>query len=237
MFRMSSTRAGVASGGAGAGAGAGSGLGALVVALGLVVGVAGCATEKEPPVYPSVQWQGAAPTGALEADPWVQAVRAELEAEAVARNRNDFSIPELADTATEGYVDRASASAIQMISNHDHTDLYPGPRPFLPAEVETDPWDTGDDVAAVRGCVAGEWSTESGRPEGDLEAFGIEYRMERDHDGVIRIDSSGTYPDLDCDALGELPVALFDPVPEPSGITEARDVVRPDGTTSGGAKR
>ncbi len=65
----------------------------MVLAAVSAGGLAGCRVVKRPaPPYPAVEWQGAAPSGALEADPWVQATRKFLEAEAVARNINDFSI-------------------------------------------------------------------------------------------------------------------------------------------------
>jgi hypothetical protein len=209
-----------------------------VVAIGLVTaGLSGCTVEKESPVYPELRWDGSAPTGPLEEDPWVQAARAELTAEAVARNRNDFSIPELARTATAGYRDRLSADASRVISNHGGTKLFPGPLPFAPTTVEVGYWNKGGDFAAVRGCVAARWATESGVPTGEIDGVGIEYRLERDHDGVMRVGSTSSLPDLACGAVGPLPTALFDPVPEPSGVTEVRDLVRPDGTTSGPRSR
>ncbi|WIB77495.1 hypothetical protein DEJ28_17910 [Curtobacterium sp. MCPF17_002] len=167
----------------------------------------------------------------------MQAVRAELEAEAVARNRNDFSIPEFARTATPVYIDRVSANAIEAISNNGRTKLSPGPLPFTPTAVEVGYWNKGEDFAAVRGCVAGRWATESGVPTGEIDGVGIEYRLERDHDGLMRVSSTSSVPDLDCGALDPLPTALFDPAPEPSGVTDVRDVVRPDGTTSGPRSR
>ena len=204
-----------------------------VFMVGIAVAVlSGCSAQNEPAVYPDVEWQGSAPSGPLEQDPWVQGVRAALEAEAVARNRNDFSLSEFKQSATDSYIDRQMGSAIEALASHHRTYLLPGPTPFLPTEVEVGAWGKGDDYAHVRGCYAMEWATESGTPPKDLVAHGREYRVERDSSGVIRVDSIASLPDLDCEAVGSLPVALFDPAPEPSGVTEAYDVVRTDGTTS-----
>ncbi len=204
--------------------------GAATVAGLMTLGISGCTTEQEAPDYPDVRWVGAAPTGSLERDPWVGAVRTELAAEAVARNRNDFSIPELAASATSSYVDRESADAVQTLRNHGSTTLVPGPLPFAPTEVEVGYRDQGEDFAAVRGCVAGNWSMDPGESLGDMSGFGREYRLERDHAGSIRVASVSGLPGLGCDTVGPLPVAVFDPVPEPSGVTDSGDLVRPDGT-------
>lgn len=207
------------------------------VALGLAAGsLTSCAAEQEPPLeFPRVSWEDGTPAGPLEADPWVQGVRAELEAEAVARNRLDFSIPEFAQTATETYVDRIASDVITRVSNRGATDVYPGPLPFAPVEVRVGYDGKGDDAAEVRGCVATGWATESGRPADDLTGRGIAYRLTRDSGGLVKVDSTVALPDLDCTALDPLPVALFTPAPEPSGITEVHDITRPSGTKVGGS--
>ncbi|MEV7692723.1 hypothetical protein AB0N73_05275 [Microbacterium sp. NPDC089189] len=207
-----------------------------VVALGLAAGsLTSCAAEQEPLEFPAVSWEDGTPAGPLEADPWVQGVRAELEAEAVARNRLDFSIPEFAQTATQTYINRVASDAITDVSQHGATDLYPGPLPFVPVEVRVGYDGKDDDAAEVRGCVATDWTTESGKPADDLTARGIAYRLTRDSGGLVKVDSTLALHDLDCTALDPLPVALFTPAPEPSGITEVYDITRPSGTKVGGS--
>lgn len=214
-----------------------SSIGAAAVVGLAVVGLVGCTTEEPAPIDPEVRWVGAAPSGRLDRDPWVRAVRAELVAEAVARNRNDFSLDAFAKTATPEYIGEASGTAIEALRANETTTLLPGPLPFTPTQVEVGYWDQGDDVAAVRGCVAGNWSMDPGDSLGHLRAFGREFRLERDHAGVMRVASTAGLPDAECDDAGPLPVALFDPVPEPSGVTAPGDLVRPDGTQSAPRRR
>ncbi|WP_152427234.1 hypothetical protein [Curtobacterium sp. Leaf154] len=201
-----------------------------------VLTLAGCAEDEPPAVYPDVRWVGAAPSGPLEKDPWVRAVRAELEAEAVARNRNDFSIPELAHSATPSYIDRLASVAMETLRQNHDTDLFAGPWPFAPTEVELGNGNNGEDVAAVRGCKARNWTMTPGRSLGSLDAgYGVEYRLERDGNGVVRVDSIAGLPN--CDGRVPLRVAMFDPVPEPSSVTDVNELVRPDGTTVGRPRR
>ncbi|MET4899376.1 hypothetical protein PV760_01715 [Paenarthrobacter sp. CC6] len=187
-------------------------------------GLAGCRVEKRPaPPYPTVEWQGAAPTGPLESDPWVQATRDFLEAEAVARNINDFSIPELVRTAGRDMRSRAARPAFDNVKQRRRPDILPGPTPFLPLSVT--PNFRGDpNRAAVRGCRATAWSSEKGEVPSQLKGHGVEYRMERLADGTMRVESSASVPALDCaDAM--LPVSLFAPAPEPSDVTDVKDIV------------
>lgn len=100
---------------------------------------------------PDRRMAGAAPTGPLESDPWVQATRDFLEAEAVARNINDFSIPELVRTAGRDMRSRAARPAFDDVKQRRRPDILPGPTPFLPLSVT--PNFRGDpDRAAVRGA-------------------------------------------------------------------------------------
>jgi len=187
-------------------------------------GLAGCRVVKRPaPPYPAVEWQGAAPSGPLEADPWVQATRRFLEAEAVARNINDFTIPELVQTASKDIRSRAARPALDDVKQKRRPDILPGPTPFLPLSV-TPNFRNDPDRAAVRGCKATEWSSENGEVPADVKAYGVEYRMERLRDGTLRVESSAAVFGSECSDV-TLPVALFDPLPEPSDVTEVRDIV------------
>ncbi|KUM36328.1 hypothetical protein [Arthrobacter sp. EpRS71] len=196
----------------------------MVLAAVTAGGLSGCRVVKRPaPPYPTVEWQGAEPSGPLEADPWVQATRKFLEAEAVARNINDFSIPELAKTASRDARSRAARPAIDDVKQGRRPDILPGPTPFLPLSVT--PTFRGDpDRAAVRGCKATEWSSEEGKVPAELKGYSVEYRMERLPDGTMRVESTVGIPALEC-SDATLPIALFVPAPEPSDVTDVKDIV------------
>lgn len=196
----------------------------VVLAAVTAGGLAGCRVQKRPaPPYPAVEWQGAAPSGPLESDPWVQATRKFLEAEAVARNINDFSIPELVKTASRDARSRAARPALDDVKQKRRPDILPGPTPFLPLSVT--PNFRGDpDRAAVRGCKATEWSSEQGDVPTELKSYGVEYRMERLPDGTMRVETSVGIPDVECSDV-TLPMALFVPAPESSDVTDVKDIV------------
>ena len=196
----------------------------MVLAAVTAGGLAGCRVEKRPaPPYPAVEWQGAAPSGPLESDPWVQAARKYLEAEAVARNINDFSIPELVKTASRDARSRAARPAFEDVKQKRRPDILPGPTPFLPLSVT--PNFRGDpDRAAVRGCKASDWSSEEGKVPAELKGYGVEYRMERLPDGTMRVESTAGISGSECSDV-TLPMALFVPAPEASDVTDVRDIV------------
>jgi hypothetical protein len=109
------------------------------------------------------------------------------------------------------------------VINGGTTEVSPGPLPFVPVEVEAG---TAEDGAAVRGCVAVQWANDAGTSPASLRARGIEYRLEQQDGG--RVVSATLYlPDLDCSAV-DLPVALFEPAPEPSNVDDYEQIVRPD---------
>lgn len=196
----------------------------VVLAAASAGGLAGCRVVKRPaPPYPAVEWQGGAPTGPLEADPWVQATRKFLEAEAVARNLNDFSIPELVKTASLDVRSRAARPAFNDVKQKRRPDIFPGPTPFMPLSVAPN-FRGSPDRAAVRGCKATRWSSEEGGVPAKVKGYGVEYRMERLPDGTMRVESTAGVPSLKCSGV-TLPVALFVPAPEPSDVTDVKDIV------------
>ncbi|WP_239437810.1 hypothetical protein [Arthrobacter alpinus] len=196
----------------------------LVLAVVTVGGLAGCRVEKRPaPPYPAVEWQDPAPTGKLESDPWVQATRKYLEAEAVARNINDFTLPELVQTAGRDVRSRAARPAIDDVKQKRRPDILPGPTPFLPLSVETNFW--GDpNLAAVRGCTAGNWASETGEVPAEIKAYEREYRLERLPGGTIRVVGTAGVSSQKC-SDATVPTALFVPTPEPSDVTNREDIV------------
>ncbi|MBF4568321.1 hypothetical protein ITJ57_06010 [Plantibacter sp. VKM Ac-2880] len=178
-------------------------------------------SEEAPAPLPSAVWSSSAPEGPLEGDPWVVAVRASLEAQAVAVNRNDFSLPSLTETTSYDLRSRLYGAARDQLAN-GATDVLPGPLPFAPVEVIGVP---EDETASVRGCVAEQWASEGGTAPAVPGARGIEYRLEQ-KDGSRVVTATVNVPDLDCSAV-ELPVALFDPAPEPSIVDDVEQIVRP----------
>ncbi|HXH33393.1 MAG TPA: hypothetical protein VNJ54_03150 [Plantibacter sp.] len=196
-----------------------AGLAGLAVVLTVLTG---CSPTAPQPL-PTASWSGATPSGQLDGDPWVVATRAALEAEAIARNRNDFSLPAL--TATTGSVlrDRLYQAARDRIGNGQRTDVLPGPTPFGAVEVEAS--DDGES-AVVRGCLASDWASPDGAVPAELESLGVEFRLERGDDGPQLTDSL-SLNSLDCDSV-ELPVSLLVPAPEPSEVGDPAEIVRPE---------
>lgn len=190
------------------------------------VGLSSCRFEKRPaPPYPDVQWQGAAPAGPLEGDPWVQAARKSLEAKAVAQNITDFTLPELEQTTGYELRSRLNSSVREYVQQNKKSRILPGPEPFLPVDVRHDL--RGDtNLSEVRGCIAGSWASVEGDAVDRPEAFGVGYRLQRLANGTIRVEDSFAVSLPEC-AGADLPIALFTPAPEPSDITDSQDIVRP----------
>ena len=186
-------------------------------------GLSACREEKKPAPasYPAVNWQGSAPDAAIESDPWVIAARKSLEAQAVAQNITDFTLPELVETTSLGLRIRLSRHPLNDVQQKRRPDIRPGPDPFLPMEVKPGP---AAGTAEVRGCVV-RWASETGDVPDELNASGVMFRMEHLAGGQLRISSVVTLPDLDC-STATPPVALFSPAPEPSNVTDAQDIVR-----------
>ncbi|PRB43942.1 hypothetical protein CQ020_07840 [Arthrobacter sp. MYb23] len=191
----------------------------LVTATG---GLSACREEKKPaPPYPAVEWQGTAPSEAIEDDPWVIAARKSLEAQAVAQNVTDFTLPELEATTGLELRTRLSRIPLNDVAQKRRPDIRPGPDPFLPltAHAGRDPG-TGE----VHGCVV-RWASDTGEIPDELSATGVMFRMEHLAGGQLRITSVVTLPDLDC-STAKPPLAMFVPAPEPSTVTDAQNVVR-----------
>jgi hypothetical protein len=190
-----------------------------VIALGSLT--ACTPSEEAPAPLPSAVWASSAPEGPLEGDPWVVAVRASLEAQAVAVNRNDFSLPSLTETTSYDLRSRLYGAARDQLAN-GATDVLPGPLPFAPIEVDGDP---DAEAASVRGCVAETWASDEGTPPATPGARGIEYRMQQADGGRI-VSATLNLPDLDCSDV-DLPIAMFDPAPAPSTTSDDEQIVRP----------
>lgn len=191
----------------------------LAVASAMVLG--GCAPE-EPRPLPSATWSGSAPTGALESDAWVEGVRASLAAQAIARNRDDFSLDVLTDTTGEDIRTRLFADAQDRVRAGVSSPVSPGPTPFAPAEVEA----AEDGASAiVRGCLADNWPSSDGEVPASLRSSGVEFRLQRSGERTLLVENTSV-PGLDC-SQADLPIALFSPAPEPSQVSDPADIVRP----------
>lgn len=198
--------------------------GSVVLAALVLSSLAACTpTTEQPSVEPTTVWQSGAPEGSLEDDPRVGTVRASLEAQAIAINRNDFSLPALNATTAYDLRSRLYGASLDQFTSSGSTEVFPGPLPFAPVDV-TDGSD--DQSASVRGCVADQWASEDGTPPAVTGARGIEYRLQQE-DGSMVVRSTVNLPDLDCSTV-QLPIALFDPAPEPSDVDDIQQIVRPD---------
>lgn len=121
-------------------------MGALVVASGCGEEPVAAATVMDPP---QIVWQdGHRPDSPLEADPWVQALRARSLGTAMAWNTGDFTIRQLTDYVTE---ERTVELAERYARQGRDASVYLGPGvPFEPLEVVV--LDDGS-AAAVVVCV------------------------------------------------------------------------------------
>ena len=207
-------------------------LGALLAITG-VAAVAACSTGSPPPA-PEVAWEGEAPQGPLESDPWVSAVRAGLVAFGVAANSADFSDPSLTSTWSRTQISRFVTSA-QGDLLHGTAKVYLGPLPFVPLAVEV-----ADDGASARVVVcidqyetlparhpdSSRWPMPSSfvvelSEEGDRLIAGTEQLPEP----FLLLDGSELTPEH-CDRV-PIPRARFEPPPDLSVLADkGRDDVK-----------
>lgn len=204
------------------------GLGSLLLAAGiglaLMTGlITGCTPQDEPaPPFPRVNWPEGKPSGGLELDSHVQAARTALEVIAVARNRNDFRMPELVATAT--YEERSflSNQARNDFKANDRTDLLPGPQPFSPTSVEPG----GKDRTLVRGCTTLNWETDTGSlPQEPGPSVGIILVISGSETSGLRLNNVISAPQADCSAA-TYSLGLFDPAPAPSAVKNPEDIAK-----------
>lgn len=184
-----------------------------------------CTTPESPPLpFPDVVWDEGTPGGELEDDVWVQATRTSMTALDVARNQNDFRLPEL--EATSGYDVRAGAwrDARDTVDAGERTPIAPGPQPLDPRAVTVS---AEGSSATVQACVALDWRSVDGAVPTTLTAAGAEYHLERTDDDHIILTRIVGLPGLEC-ADASFTVGRFDPTPEPSEVTSSDDVLRPD---------
>ena len=210
-------------------------------ALGVVLlaAVGACAAD-EPPPRPELRWVDGEPTGALEADPWVQAVREAEFAYAWAASVADFSLPALTSTWRDFAV-RNAASQVEFDVVHRTPRIHVGPQAVLPLAVDVSEDGRRAEVAA---CVG---APETRPPVDDGNRWpnvGV-YSVELGDDGHRRITGVGlplspyVLPDGAvltpeyCDPLS-IPRAVFVPEPDLEALSKKRrdDVVLPSASPS-----
>ncbi|MCC2333625.1 hypothetical protein [Cellulomonas wangsupingiae] len=187
-------------------------------------------------VTPMVSWQGGPPSGELERDPWVRAVRAGELAFAAASNAANFTDEALAQTW--------SNSAVLWMADLARTDLDHGspyvalgPRPLTPLAVELDE----EGRSALVAVCADDLAVAGEQPSGDRQGRHAQvYRLELGDDGERRIVGSnapdgdfrlpdgGLLTDEYCSSVA-IARGLFDPAPdlEPLLELDGDDVLAP----------
>ena len=214
-------------------------LGVLLAVI-AVAGIASCATESPPPA-PEVVWEGEAPQGPLESDPWVSTVRAGLFAFGVAANSADFSDPSLTRTWSPAQISRFVTSA-QGDLLHDTAKVYRGPLPFTPLAVEV-----ADDGASARvvGCIDRYETLPESHPDSSRWPAPSSFVVELSGDGdrliagteqpsepFLLADGSELTPEY-CDRV-PIPRGTFEPAPDLSVLSgkDRDDVIQPPPSTS-----
>jgi hypothetical protein len=186
--------------------------GAVVVSGVLLVGCGGPEVPGPAPT-PSVVWSEGEPTGELESDPWVQAIRAAALPEAVAFNGLDTRSPSLHATWTPAWI--REMNGLLDEGARDNTEdgalRVPGPRPFDPLVVEIS---ADGKNAEVVGCTVFDWGMRRDDRSFDdgTEMVNGHYDVVRSADGAYLVDRftlSGTA----CESEN-LSVGTFDPLPD-----------------------
>ena len=198
----------------------------------------GCGDGTPAPVTTaSVRWDESAPSGSLEEDPWVRAVRAGDLAYAAAVNGANFTDRTMRNTWREDHVLWfAKTAARRLVDGSAYVIL--GPQPFTPLAGEVDEFGT---EAMVVGC-ADELVILPTPVDEDEERWpqGLEFRLELGDDGQRRITGVGglgepymlstgeELTDEYCASV-EIPHGMFHPPPDPAALGDLRgsDVVAP----------
>lgn len=140
-----------------------------VTATLLLAGLAltGCGSV-EPDPRPEVVWPNGEPTGPLEDDPWVQAVRTTYLELDIAIATRDFSAPALRDTDPD--IRRATRHNLEDAAREDAWVFAPGPRPLIPIHVDEA---LDGKSATVITCSAAGWYITAEHPEPPADPRGV----------------------------------------------------------------
>lgn len=143
---------------------------------------------------PEVVWPDGQPTGPLESDAWVQAVRTSSFELDVAIATRDFSAQALRDTAPR--VRRETRDYLEDAARDEAWVFTPGPRPMIPIHVDEAP---DGRSATVITCSAADWYVSAEHPEAPTDPPGtlLETRVVFE-DGRRKVDQGEA---LDEDAV------------------------------------
>lgn len=193
---------------------------------------------------PNVAWLHGEPSGPLEDDPWVQAVRAsELEIQ-IAAATLDFAEPALYETTIPDWAARAQG-VVEDRARAEEWAYPPGPSPMIPVHVEEAP---DGNSATVTACHTAwtEWlispqNPEPPEPRGYLSSYRVTLK-----DGKRLVDSGGAIAspesarDIAGDAvepllvgegglckLDDAAIGLFDPQPDVNAKYAEEDIAMP----------
>ncbi|MBF0688419.1 MAG: hypothetical protein IR158_11735 [Cellulomonas sp.] len=210
----------------------------LVLALVVPITASGCGEVSPTPVATAdVRWAQSAPSGTIEDDPWVRAVRAGELAYATAVNSSNFTDRSLVGTWREDHV-RWFARAAARRLDEGRAFVVLGPRPFTPLAVDVEPSGTKAMVVGCADDLAISPTADDEYPEPWPQAF--EFRLEQGPDGQRRITGAAglrepytlsTGEALTDEYCGSVPIArgTFDPQPDPRALGDlrGRDLVTP----------
>ena len=170
-----------------------------LVVTGVVSGCTPTDSRPIPNLIPDVVWPEGEPTGPLESDPWVQALREYALVTGAARLSLNYSDPALLTVATEEYLvpyyPQNNAHYHLSETNKDSysfTRVPLGPMSFLPLEVNLTSGSTADVVV----CIGFEPFVVDGKTyvSTNTPALPLVYMMELGDDGFRRVYDSRIGP-------------------------------------------
>ena len=197
--------------------------------------IACSSTDAALPTKPELVWVDGAPSGTLESDGWVKAVRDAELAFAWASNEADFTLPEVTSTWSNFSI-HSFAASVQADLLHGTPRVYLGPVPLAPVAVQVDDDGKGADVAACVDAVETQPTYDDGNDWPLLRYYPLELtesgdrRMARgrpSHEPFLLPDGS-ELTDEYCKTL-TIPRAVFNPVPDLEALArkDREDVLVP----------
>lgn len=170
---------------------------------------------------PEVAWENGPPTGELEQDPWVAAVRASDLALNTAWVTRDYTTDDVRSTTISADIDLFASSQINRAEGGRFA-TPPGPTPMIPLSVDEE----SETQAVVKVCKATNWYLDAEQPSvpSTLDGEVFEHRVVRDGDD--RRVGAGAPTAEECD-LSEASIGLFDPQPDPDETYSPDDVKVP----------
>lgn len=194
----------------------------VLLSMGILgIGLALAACTSTTAAAPTVVWDGGEPSGDLEADPWVQTVRASDLALSIAGVTHDYTAADLSSSTARTTITQA-ANAQRSAADSGRFYTFPGPTPMLALSVT----ETADG-ATVTMCQAQDWYLDDQQsavpdpPEGRVAEFAVTTA----EDGTRQAEGSVVHQE-ECD-LSDAHIGTFDPQPDPTATYTADDVKGP----------